>query len=197
MVRPLLSASFMNNVMSGAVRYVSSFCILATLAGPVTACSSGTNGGSSGVRGDGGTSSSSSALCDPEGSWSVHFQWSGWTPGELTMEVAADQTAKILAGGGVTATTGTWSTSSDSITWSFADGSRFTGNATASCAIASGHMNNTAGNTGSFTADKGDTTSSGGGDDGKCDGCTADSDCGRCERCQRSTCSCVARLTCR
>lgn len=186
----------MNNVISSAVGYLSSLCVVAALAAAATGCSGGTNSGGNGGGGDAGTGSSSAGLCDPEGSWNVHFQWSGRTPGELTMEVAADRTAKILAGDGVTATTGTWSTSSDSTTWSFADGSRFTGSASASCAISSGHLSNTAGTVGSFTADKGGASSSGGGG-GECDGCTADSDCGHCQRCERSTCSCVARLTCR
>lgn len=41
-----------------------------------------------------------------------------------------------------------------------------------------------------------DVGGSPGGGSEECDGCTADSDCGSCQRCQRSTCTCVARLSC-
>lgn len=36
----------------------------------------------------------------------------------------------------------------------------------------------------------------GGGSSGGCSGCTHDSDCGSCQRCDRSSCTCVSRLTC-
>ncbi len=185
----------MNNVTSSALGYIF-FFVAAALAVPASGCSGGSTstGSGSGSGSDAGTASSAATLCEPEGSWSVQFQWSGRTPGELTIEVAADKTAKIPAGDGVGATTGTWSTSDDTITWSFADGSTFYGSATASCSIGTGHMKNTAGKLGSFTASKGGAAGSGGSE--ACTGCTADSDCGSCERCQRTTCSCIARLTC-
>jgi len=184
----------MNNLMSSAVKYVSSFSIVAALAVPAVGCSGGTNVGSGGGDGDAGTKSSSATLCDPEGSWNVQFQWSGRSPGELTMEVAADNTAKILAGDGVGATTGRWSVSNDSITWSFADGSTFSGSATASCSIGAGQMKNTAGKVGSFTADKGGTS----GSSSEKKECTSDGQCSSkcssdCYTCRYDSCKCGRR----
>ena len=184
----------MSSLTANAVKHGSLLLLVAALAAAASACSDGSGASTSG---DGGTGSTSSALCDPEGSWDVDFQWSGRTPGELTMVVAADKTAKILAGDGVGATTGTWSVTGETITWSFADGSTFAGAPTASCAIGAGSMKNTAGKLGKFTASKGGSASSSSSSGGACTGCTADSDCGSCERCERTTCSCIARLTCR
>jgi hypothetical protein len=100
--------------------------------------------------------------CDPKGTWAVNFQWAGSGSGRLNIEVVADGTARILAGSGVSATTGTYSVNGDTITWSFADGSTFSGSTTTSCSIAAGTMKNTAGDMGTFTAAKGGSGSSGG-----------------------------------
>jgi hypothetical protein len=42
----------------------------------------------------------------------------------------------------------------------------------------------------------GNTSGSSSSSGGSCKGCTADSDCGSCQRCERSTCTCRTRLSC-
>jgi hypothetical protein len=112
------------------------------------------------------SSGSNSGACDPDGTWAVQFQWSGRTPGALTL-VIAGTSIQQESGPGVGAASGTVSVSGHQLTWRLSDGSTWTGAADSSCAtIANGTMTSSTGNPGSFAADKqggtGSSSSSGG-----------------------------------
>lgn len=47
-----------------------------------------------------------------------------------------------------------------------------------------------------WTAEHGNIRAAGGGSSGGGSGCTADADCGHCERCERTTGSCLSRISC-
>jgi hypothetical protein len=89
------------------------------------------------------------------GKWTLSFQWQGRTPGVLTIVNLADQTAQMPGGqpGGPTTTvSGTTFVNGNEFTWVFpGDGSTWSGTA-ASGTIISGTMVNSAGNTGTWTA---------------------------------------------
>lgn len=129
------------------------------------------------------------------GDWTVDFQWSGRTPGQLLVTCDGAGACKIpggQAGGPKTDDNGTATVSGNQVTLKFSNATHL-GVAT-SDAVVWGYMDSTDGNTGIWTATRGrpssSSSSSGGG------GCTADVDCGSCERCERTTGNCVARLTC-
>ena len=93
--------------------------------------------------------------CDADGTWAVKFQWTGRTPGALSIVVAPDQSAKIPSGPGVSAATGTTAINGFEVSWSMSDGSTMTGTADSGCTtIASGTMKSSTGTLGVFTAQK-------------------------------------------
>jgi hypothetical protein len=110
--------------------------------------------GGSGATSGGSGSTGSQANCNPDGTWSVSFQWSGRTPDTLTLEISGTSVTQP-ASAGVSAATGTISVNGEQLTWTMSDGSTWTGNAGASCAdISAGTMSSSTGNPGAFTAQK-------------------------------------------
>jgi hypothetical protein len=118
-------------------------------------CSFITAGTMTSSTGTPGTFTARKNACDADGTWNVTFQWSGRTPGQLAIIVAADQSARIPSGPGVGAATGTTAIDGYAITWSMSDGSTMTGTADANCQIInSGTMRSSTGTPGAFTAHK-------------------------------------------
>src|SRR5579859_204866 len=101
---------------------IAASCFILT-ASMLAACSS-SNHGTSG--------SSNSPGCSSDGTWAVSFQWSGRTPGELTL-VTSGSLADQESGPGVGAASGTISKSGDEVSWTLSDGSTWSGTLDSSC----------------------------------------------------------------
>jgi hypothetical protein len=128
------------------------------------------------------------------GDWTIDFQWYGRTPGELLVQCTAAGSCTIphgQDGGPATDDVASVTTTGNQIVLKFQSSTHF--GVPISNDVVWGYMDSTEGNSGVWTATRG-APSGGGGDDG--DGCTADVDCGSCERCERTTGTCIARLTC-
>ncbi len=118
-------------------------------------CSVITDGTMKSASGTVGQFTARKNACDFDGTWDVAFQWSGRTPGALSIVVAPDQSAEIPSGPGVSAATGTTAIDGFNVTWSMSDGATMTGAADANCqVISSGTMRSKAGTTGVFKAQK-------------------------------------------
>ncbi len=100
------------------------------------------------------SSSGNSSTCDPTGSWAVNFQWSGRTPGALTLDISGSSVQQ-LSGPGVSAANGSISVFGHEFTWTLSDGSTWKGAVDSTCtSIAAGSMTSSTGNPGTFSAEK-------------------------------------------
>ncbi len=130
---------------------------------------------------------------DLAGDWTLDFQWARRTPGQLLVTCDASGNCKIPGGqdGGPTSDdAGVATFDGNQLTLAF-EGSTHVGVATEK-GLLWGYMDSTDGNTGVWKASRGKPVV----EDEKREGCTANVDCGSCQRCELSTGRCVARLTC-
>lgn len=126
------------------------------------------------------------------GDWTLDFQWSRRTPGQLLVTCDDSGTCTIPGGqdgGPKQDDVGVAKVNGNQIELSFSN-AKHVGVVT-SKGVVWGYMDSTDGNTGVWTAKRGKPAPA-----AETDGCTADVDCGSCERCERTTGRCIARLTC-
>lgn len=178
-------------------------------------CVSSSSSGGSGSGGGGATTSSCGQL--NSGQSLVRDQLLDSCDGQFHLKMQADGNLVLYRGDTSSPSNATWATgtygkdgqkaamqsdgnfvlsSASSVLWSSAT----SGNAGAFLRLEnSGVLKVMTPSSVLWTATPGDVNAAGvnhGGGGSSSGGCTADSDCGRCRRCQRSNGSCVARLTC-
>jgi hypothetical protein len=135
------------------------------VASALLGCSGSANGSGSSTT-NGSHSSSNSSSCSPDGTWAVQFQWSGRTPGALSLVVSGGSVEQE-SGPGVGAASGTISMNGSDLSWTLSDGSTWSGTVDSSCkSIADGTMTSSTGNPGTFSAEKGSNGGSGSGGGG-------------------------------
>lgn len=126
------------------------------------------------------------------GDWTFDYQWSGRTPGDLLVTCDANRTCRVPGGqpgASKTDGVGTASFLGNQVTLKYPDSTDV--GVAISDSLIWGYMDS-ATSTGVWTATRGKPASSG----SDTHGCTADVDCGSCERCERTTGNCISRLVC-